>query len=57
MRAADGSLSFHTEGLGRPGDVTLRPFWELSFERYNIYWDVETEEQWKFRAAPAKSGG
>jgi DUF1680 family protein len=56
VRAADGSLSFHTEGLGRPNDVTLRPFWELSFERYNIYWDVDTEEQWKFRTAAAKSG-
>jgi len=28
IRSTDGSLVFHTAGLGRPNDVTLRPFWE-----------------------------
>jgi hypothetical protein len=47
VRSADGSLVFRTAGLGRPGDVTLRPFWEISYDRYNVYWDLVTENQWR----------
>jgi hypothetical protein len=56
VRSADGSLVFHTSGIGRPRDVTLRPFWEISFDRYNVYWDVLTEAQWESRGAQAQAG-
>ncbi len=42
-RSRDGSLAFRTVGLGRPADVSLRPFWEISYDRYNVYWDVATD--------------
>jgi DUF1680 family protein len=42
-RSADRSLAFRTVGLGRPADVALRPFWEISYDRYNVYWDVTAE--------------
>jgi uncharacterized protein len=56
-RSADGSLAFRTDGTGRPHDVTLVPFWEISYSRYNVYWDVVTDAQWMYRSAidsPAK---
>jgi uncharacterized protein len=56
VRATDGSLQFHTDGVGRPNDVTLVPFWEISYARYNVYWDVITDAQWMYRSAMAKPG-
>lgn len=44
-------LAFQTEGIGKPADVTLRPFISIPYERYNIYWDVVSEQDWKVRAA------
>ena len=54
VRSADGSLVFHTVGVG--SDVTLRPFWEIKYDRYNVYWDVLTREQWSRRDHPAAAG-
>jgi hypothetical protein len=57
VRAPDGSLEFHTDGIGRPHDVTLVPFWEISYARYNVYWDVISDAEWMYRSAiasPAK---
>jgi DUF1680 family protein len=31
-------LAFRTEGLGRPGDVSLSPFYRVHRQRYAIYW-------------------
>jgi DUF1680 family protein len=31
-------LTFRTRGIGRPGDVTLIPFYRLHHQRYAIYW-------------------
>ena len=56
VRSADGSLEFHTEGTGRPADVTLRPFWEISYDRYNVYWDLVTDAQWMYRSAGSAPG-
>jgi hypothetical protein len=56
VRSADGSLVFRTAGLGRPGDVTLRPFWEISYDRYNVYWDLVTENQWRGLGTQEPSG-
>jgi DUF1680 family protein len=33
-------LTFRTEGVGKPGDVTLVPFYRLFGERYAIYWQL-----------------
>jgi DUF1680 family protein len=56
VRSKDGSLRFHTDGVGRPTDVTLVPFWEISYSRYNVYWDVFTDSQWMYRSAVESKG-
>lgn len=33
-------LAFRTQGLGRPSDVTLAPFYEMLHQRYSVYWDL-----------------
>lgn len=33
-------LTFRTDGIGRPSDVTLTPFYKLFDERYAIYWEL-----------------
>jgi DUF1680 family protein len=44
-------LAFRTVDIGRPADVTLRPFNALFYERYNVYWDVMAEQDWQAREA------
>jgi len=56
VRSEDGSLRFHTDGVGRPNDVTLLPFWEISYSRYNVYWDVVSDAQWMYQTAVASPG-
>ncbi len=34
------ALTFRTEGIGRPHDVSLVPFYRIAHERYNLYWKV-----------------
>ncbi|MGB6403095.1 MAG: hypothetical protein WBF26_09620, partial [Candidatus Sulfotelmatobacter sp.] len=34
----DVALTFRTVGAGRPGDVTLSPFYRLFSQRYCVYW-------------------
>lgn len=42
----DGApLTFRTEGLGRPRDMTLIPFYKLNYERYSVYWDVVAPDE------------
>ena len=53
VRAAGGPLEFHAEGLGLPRDVVLRPFWEIRYDRYNVYWDVVTRQRPDDRKPPA----
>jgi DUF1680 family protein len=33
-------LTFRTEGIGRPADVELAPYYRLAHERYNLYWKL-----------------
>jgi len=33
-------LTFRTQGVGQPHDVTLRPFCEVHHQRYFVYWDL-----------------
>ncbi|HSD65885.1 MAG TPA: beta-L-arabinofuranosidase domain-containing protein [Vicinamibacteria bacterium] len=48
-----GALAFRAEGLGRPRDVELRPFFRLADRRYSVYFDVLTESAWTERRARA----
>lgn len=36
-------LTFQTEGVGRPDDVTLIPYYRMHHERYNVYWQLEDQ--------------
>jgi hypothetical protein len=44
-------LVFKTEGLGRPQDVTLLPFYKVFDKRYTVYWKVYTAAEWEKRKA------
>jgi hypothetical protein len=55
-RLAGAPLEFRTVGLGKPADLNLLPFWEISYDRYNVYWRVLTQDQWKAREAQPAPG-
>jgi DUF1680 family protein len=38
---------FRTSGLVKPEDVTLAPFFRIHFQRYAIYWQLKTLDEWK----------
>ncbi len=44
-------LKFRTDGIGRPDDVTLIPFYEMHHQRYSVYWKLISEADWKAQAA------
>lgn len=50
-RLPGDELAFTTVGIGRPNEVTLRPFADLHYDRYNVYWDVVSETDWKNQEA------
>ena len=50
-RVPGDELKFQTDGIGRPAEVTLRPFMDLPYARYNVYWDVVSEADWKNQEA------
>ena len=39
-------LQFELAGEGRPGDVSLVPFFRVSDHRYVVYWELLTPVQW-----------
>jgi len=43
--------SFRTDGVGRPADVDLMPFYRLHRRTYAIYWDLLTPQGWEERSA------
>jgi uncharacterized protein len=47
--APEGELLFRTEGVGRPRDQTLAPFFGVYDRRYIVYWDLFTEPDWERR--------
>jgi hypothetical protein len=47
-------LTFRTEGVGKPSDVTLQPFFKVFGERYSIYWTILLPGQEEIPAAPAR---
>jgi DUF1680 family protein len=51
-------VAFRTEGVGRPRDLSLIPFYKASDQRYTVYWNVYTPAEWDtHRAALAASDG
>ncbi|HXF06853.1 MAG TPA: beta-L-arabinofuranosidase domain-containing protein [Blastocatellia bacterium] len=48
---AEGPLTFRTEGLAQPREVTLLPFYKLHDRRYTVYWKVYTPAEWEKRKA------
>jgi len=40
-------LTFRTRGVGRPRDVRLVAFYALPPQRFSLYWDILTEDQWQ----------
>lgn len=49
LKPTDTPLAFRTEGVGRPNDQTLVPFFGITDSRYIVYWDIFTEDQWQER--------
>ncbi len=52
-------LTFHTNGVGRPAELTFRAFYQLHERRYATYFDRFTQPEWaaaeaEFRAAEAR---
>ena len=45
------TLSFQTNGVARPRDVKLIPFYKTYDQYYNVYWDYFTPEGWSKRQA------
>lgn len=44
-------LAFRTKGLARPQDVLLIPFYQMHHQRYSVYWQQLSEEDWKRKQA------
>ena len=42
-------LQFRTKGLAQPQDVTLVPLYRIVEQRFTVYWDLFTPEQWAAR--------
>jgi uncharacterized protein len=40
-------LTFKTVNVGRPGDVTLIPFYKMFGQRYAVYWNIYAPYEWK----------
>ena len=55
VQPAPGALSFRTEGLVRPGDVELQPFFRLHDRRYTVYFDLLDEAAYRARSERAQA--
>jgi len=44
-------LVFHMQGVGKPFDVTLSPFYKNVNNYYSVYWDFFTSADWNARQA------
>ena len=44
-------LQFGMEGIGKPFDVKLVPFYKVHDQYYSVYWDYFTNEDWNARQA------
>ncbi len=51
VQATGRPLTFRTQGIGRPEDVTLVPLYQIHAQRYSVYWNVLTEPEWQAKEA------
>lgn len=49
VKATGEPLTFRTNGVVKPQDVTLVPFYKTVDDYYNVYWDYFTPENWSTR--------
>jgi uncharacterized protein len=42
IKPGNAPLTFKTEGIGRPADVTLIPYYRMAHQHYNMYWKLQT---------------
>lgn len=49
------NLVFKTAGVGKPFDVTLKPFYSVYKQHYMVYWDLFTRQDWNLREASYKA--
>jgi DUF1680 family protein len=54
-RVSGNELVFHTHAIAQPREVTLRPFNEIFYDYYNVYWDVLTPAQYAERKAALRA--
>jgi DUF1680 family protein len=54
-RVPVSDLVFRTSAIAQPRQVTLRPFNEIFYDYYNIYWDVLTPAQYAARKAALRA--
>ena len=54
VRVPGRPLTFRTTGVGQPKDVSLVAFHRLPPQRYSLYWDILTPEQFAERLAAEK---
>jgi DUF1680 family protein len=47
QRAQDGSLTFASHDLVKPGDVSLVPLYQIVNERYSVYWQLVDHDTWQ----------
>jgi DUF1680 family protein len=45
-KVVDQPLTFRTQGLGQPFDVTLIPFYRTHHQRYSVYWPIYSPAEW-----------
>ena len=42
IKPTGAPLTFRTDGVGRPGDVTLVPYYKMTHQHYNMYWKIQS---------------
>ncbi len=41
LKSTGAPLTFKTDGLAHPGDVTLVPYYKMAHQHYNMYWKIQ----------------
>ena len=42
---------YRSDGVGKPGEAEMEPFYELHRRNYDIYWDLFTQPEWAAKQA------
>ncbi len=41
IKLSDTPLTFKTNAVGQPEDVTLVPYYKMALQHYNMYWKIQ----------------